>query len=153
MFDSRAAAPHSGKAEREGGPDVRSHPPRLREKYCNSPFMASSVYNVVACFLKTNNLTFPDRRNTYHSATKDKGWCWVGIYPPNVGCSSRSIDRSVDRRLQFSEANLHNKRSFVAPAGLQLFVPYATESVIQASVSAGLSCDRFLGTSVKLFAP
>ena len=37
--------------------------------------------------------------------------------------------------------------------GPQLSVPYATESVIQASVSAGLSCDRFPGTSVKSFAP
>jgi len=101
MFDSRAAAPHSGKAEREGGPDIRSHwhPPRLREKYCNSPFMASSVYNVVACFLKTNNLTFPDQRNTYHStsATKDKGWCWVGIYPPNVLISRLFFTMSTDR--------------------------------------------------------
>jgi len=29
MFESRTAAPHSDKAEREGGPDLRSHPPRL----------------------------------------------------------------------------------------------------------------------------
>jgi len=57
MFDSRAAAPHSGKAEKEALTYAPTHRD-FREKYCDS------VYNAVASFLKANKLTeviFPDR--------------------------------------------------------------------------------------------